>query len=86
MSTAEDPLDVLVRQASAPTLASLFKKAKESGLITAITGYGPNKEKKADPGNQSGQPSSGTYAASQLNAKFNTTTGAHTVPVNPNLS
>lgn len=49
LSQADATLDALVSKASKPTLATLFKKAKEKGLITSITHYGPGKEKPRPP-------------------------------------
>lgn len=60
-SHLEGVLDELVAKASQPTLAALFKKAKEQGLITTITGYGPNKEKSVPPATpQQGAPTAST--------------------------
>ncbi len=62
LSEVEATLDQLVSKASQPTLASLFKKAKEKGLITTITGYGPNKEKVSEPiGTTNAPPQQGVY-------------------------
>nr|DAL38044.1 MAG TPA_asm: hypothetical protein [Caudoviricetes sp.] len=35
----DDKLDAMVAAASLPNLASLFKKAKESGLVSETQGY-----------------------------------------------
>lgn len=40
VSVPDDRLDQLVQQASAPNLATLFKEAKQAGLITAGKEYG----------------------------------------------
>jgi hypothetical protein len=40
VSVVTDTLDSLVQAASVPNLASLFKRGKDAGLITPITGYG----------------------------------------------
>lgn len=40
VSVPADNLDSLVQQASVPNLASLFKQAKQSGIITAGKEYG----------------------------------------------
>lgn len=40
-ATAEpDNMDQLIQQASVPNLASLFRKAKEAGVIGAVSVYG----------------------------------------------
>jgi hypothetical protein len=43
VSVASDSLDTLVEQASVPSLASLFRKAKDAGVIPqeGIPAYGP---------------------------------------------
>ena len=33
-------MDSMVQQASVPTLSTLFKRAKDSGAIKPVTGYG----------------------------------------------
>ena len=38
--STEDEEDEMVRRASTPTLASLFKKGKERGLLTGGHSYG----------------------------------------------
>ena len=40
LSDPDDRLDTMVQQASVPSLASLFRKAKQSGAIKPISGYG----------------------------------------------
>jgi hypothetical protein len=40
VSVVDDSLDLLVQQASAPNLATLFRAAKASGAITAGKEYG----------------------------------------------
>lgn len=40
MSEADATLDTMVQQASVPSLATLFRKAKESGAIQPVAGYG----------------------------------------------
>lgn len=42
VSVDADTLDTMVQQASTPTLATLFKRGKEAGLIQPTTGYGEN--------------------------------------------
>ena len=39
VSVPDDRLDLLVQSASVPNLASLFRKAKDSGAIKAFEGY-----------------------------------------------
>jgi len=39
VSVADDSLDQLVMAASAPNLATLFRRAKESGAIESFEGY-----------------------------------------------
>ena len=39
VSVADDTLDQMVQTASAPNLASLFRKAKDSGVIKGFDGY-----------------------------------------------
>lgn len=38
-STTDDKLDEMIAAASIPNLASLFKKAKETGLVTETQAY-----------------------------------------------
>jgi hypothetical protein len=40
VSVATDTLDSLVQAASTPNLSTLFRKAKDTGLITPVTTYG----------------------------------------------
>lgn len=40
VSVADDSLDTLVEQASTPTLAQLFQRAKDQGLIQPQQQYG----------------------------------------------
>lgn len=40
MSVVTDTLDSLVEAASIPSLASLFQKAKDKGIITPVSNYG----------------------------------------------
>lgn len=40
VSDPDARLDTMVQQASVPSLATLFKKAKDSGAIKAVTAYG----------------------------------------------
>lgn len=40
LSEATDSLDSLVQAASVPNLASLFRKAKETGVIGSVSVYG----------------------------------------------
>jgi hypothetical protein len=40
MSVDEDTMDRMVQDASTPTLAMLFKRGKEAGLIQPTTNYG----------------------------------------------
>jgi hypothetical protein len=40
LSVDDDTLDQMVQQASVPSLASLFKQAKDQGLIGPVTTYG----------------------------------------------
>jgi hypothetical protein len=51
LSVPEGNLDVLVQQASVPNLASLFRKAKASGVITPMKAYGgpSNAQQAATP-------------------------------------
>jgi hypothetical protein len=43
VSVVTDSLDSLVQAASTPSLSTLFRRGKEAGLITPITGYGEDK-------------------------------------------
>jgi len=40
VSVADDSLDQMVQAASIPNLASLFRRAKETGAIGAVSVYG----------------------------------------------
>lgn len=40
VSVDDETLDQLVQEASVPTLAQLFKRAKEAGVIGPVTVYG----------------------------------------------
>jgi uncharacterized protein (DUF1786 family) len=40
MSVADDSLDQMVQAASTPTLSTLFRRAKEAGVITPVAVYG----------------------------------------------
>lgn len=40
VSVADDSLDQLVQNASVPDLAVLFKRAKDAGVIGAVSNYG----------------------------------------------
>ena len=40
LSVDEASLDRMIQDASAPSLADLFRKAKEQGLVQPVTGYG----------------------------------------------
>lgn len=40
LSVDEDTMDLMVSEASTPTLAMLFKRGKEAGLIQPTTNYG----------------------------------------------
>jgi len=40
LSVDDATLDLMVQQASAPSLASLFKQAKDQGLIGPVSHYG----------------------------------------------
>lgn len=40
VSVETDSLDALIQEASRPSLASLFRKAKNRGLIGPVTVYG----------------------------------------------
>jgi hypothetical protein len=40
VSVADDSLDLLVQAASVPDLAVLFKRAKDAGVIGAVSNYG----------------------------------------------
>lgn len=40
VSVADDTLDNMVQQASTPSLATLFKKAKDAGAIKPVSAYG----------------------------------------------
>lgn len=40
VSVADDSLDQLIQQASVPSLASLFRKAKDAGVIGPQSNYG----------------------------------------------
>jgi hypothetical protein len=40
VSAPADTLDSLVQQASVPNLASLFRKAKQAGVINPVSVYG----------------------------------------------
>ena len=42
VSDPDATLDTMIQQASVPTLATLFRKAKDSGAIKPVTGYGGN--------------------------------------------
>ena len=39
VSVTDDTLDQMVTQASVPNLATLFRRAKETGAIAAFEGY-----------------------------------------------
>lgn len=39
MSEVEDRMDTMIQAASTPTLATLFKRGKEAGLLKPVTGY-----------------------------------------------
>ena len=51
VSVPADNLDSLVQQASVPNLASLFRKAKQAGVITPMKAYGgpTNAQQAATP-------------------------------------
>lgn len=40
VSVADDSLDSMVQAASIPSLATLFKRGKEAGLLKGVTHYG----------------------------------------------
>ena len=40
VSDPDDKLDSMIEQAAVPSLATLFRKAKQSGAIKPVTGYG----------------------------------------------
>lgn len=40
VSVADDSLDSMVQAASVPSLATLFKRAKDAGVIGAVSNYG----------------------------------------------
>jgi hypothetical protein len=40
VSDPDASMDTMIQQASVPTLATLFRKAKDSGAIKAVTAYG----------------------------------------------
>jgi hypothetical protein len=40
VSVPDETMDSLIQQASVPNLASLFRKAKEAGVIGAVSVYG----------------------------------------------
>ena len=40
VSVADDSMDTLIQQASVPNLATLFRKAKEAGVIGPVSVYG----------------------------------------------
>ena len=40
VSVADDTLDQLIQQASVPNLATLFRRAKEAGVIGPVSVYG----------------------------------------------
>lgn len=42
LSVDDATIEALVQSASTPSLATLFKRGKETGLIQATTGYGEN--------------------------------------------
>lgn len=45
MSVVDDSLDRLVEAASVPSLSTLFRRAKEKGVIGAVSNYGEGKPK-----------------------------------------
>ena len=40
VSAVDETMDQLIQQASIPSLASLFRKAKEAGAIGPVSAYG----------------------------------------------
>lgn len=40
MSVADESMDTLIQQASVPNLATLFRRAKEAGVIGPVSVYG----------------------------------------------
>ena len=52
VSVADDTLDSMVQAASTPSLATLFRRAKDQGVISGVTVYG-----EGDQHNAANQPS-----------------------------